>query len=435
MIYIPFIYFSGIAYLAYKRNHRFDIATLIACIYAISGLFSILMMSDGQIEPKVMNCIDPISTFVYCFLLSFVLFPFINNSNSLVNEIRPLRNEKLLKILAWAAFIWFLILVVFSFSQFKTVITGDMGEMRSEIYNGTFENKWFTNLPRIIQLVLLPFNMLFGCPWILAFFAFFSRYIQKLPIKYFLFFFLASISGPWNGILGVDRSAMTYWVIAVFALYLFFLRFMSREQKKGMNLFLMLTVVLAGLYLVVITVSRFSAGNFDDLERSNSSVHAYLGQVFPNFCYFLEDFSCPWKTLGIIFPFINQYVFGGITGAVSIQQHIESLTHIDTGLFYSFIGQIVIAAGIPVAVLYCIFINRLSSFFLRPFHNHRITCLTAFYFMLFSSVMFLGVFLGYYTIPARTFSVVAFIILIRYMERSDSTKPNRRCETTNNYEC
>lgn len=40
---IPFVYFSLISLLLYKKRKKFDIAIIIAMIFAVSGFFSILI--------------------------------------------------------------------------------------------------------------------------------------------------------------------------------------------------------------------------------------------------------------------------------------------------------------------------------------------------------------------------------------------------------
>lgn len=192
---------------------------------------------------------------------------------------------------------------------------------------------------------------------------------------------------------------------------------------------------LTGLYLLVLTVSRFSAGDFSDMSDSQNSVFAYWGMPFPYFCYFLENFDCDWKTLGLVFPFINKYLFGGITGGVPIQQHLNKLTNFETGVFYTFIGQIMISAGRIFALLYCVCISLLSSRLIRPFKNRskEICCLTAYYYILTASVLFLGLFGYYYCNPTLTASVVFFIFLIKNMggDRIHVTNNKRRGNETN----
>lgn len=426
MIAIPFIYFLFLAINLMKRTKRMEIGAVIALMFSIMGLFSILMVQQGDVTPAMRDSMSLFPTIVYCLLLTIVLIPFFVYPNSKIQEIRPLKNERFLIILSWVAIIWFVFTIYFSFSHFKSIISGDMLQLRTEIYKGEFENSWFSSVPAPLRILMVPLSFVFGCPWTLIFLGFFSRYIQKLPGKYSLFFIIASLSGPWGAMLSVDRSAVTYWIIAFAMIFLFFSKFMSKGEMKKMGIVMVVLIALLGVYLLINTVSRFAGGDFSDMSESNSSVVSYLGQSYPEFCYFLENFECDWKTLGLIFPFTNKYLFGGITGGVPIQTQIEKLTPFTVGVFYTFMGQILISAGRIVMVLYCFIHSFLSSKLISPCRNRRVSSLTAYYYILMSSVLFLGLFVHYYSKPTLTASVIINIFLIRYMEKTTSRAHHKK---------
>ena len=418
MIAIPFIYFLFLSIRLTMKTKKIEIGAVIALLYSIMGFFSILMVQKGEIRPVIANSVTIIPTIVYCFLLTMVMIPFLKYPSSLILDIKPIRNEKFLITLSWVAIIWFILTVFFSFSHFRSILSGDMLQLRTEIYKGQFENNWFSSVPVPLRVLMVPLSFIFGCPWVLIFLGFFTRYIQKLPSKYSVFFIIASLSGPWGAILAVDRSAVTYWIIAFAMIFLLFSKYMSKVETRKMGILMIVLVSLLGLYLLINTVSRFAGGDFNDMSESNSSVISYLGQSFPNFCYFFENFECDWKTLGLIFPFTNKYLFGGITGGVPIQEQVEKLTPFTVGVFYTFMGQILISAGRLIMVLYCIIHTVISSKLISPCRHKRVTCLTAYYYILMSSVLFLGLFVHYYSSPTLTTSVIFNIFLIRYMEKS-----------------
>ena len=69
---------------------------------------------------------------------------------------------------------------------------------------------------------MVMLNLVFSCSWVLLFLAFYSRYIQHLSSAYFWMYFLASLSGPYNAVLGADRSGVAYWLLAALGIFLLF---------------------------------------------------------------------------------------------------------------------------------------------------------------------------------------------------------------------
>ena len=233
------------------------------------------------------------------------------------------------------------------------------------------------------------------------------------------------MSGPRVGVLGIDRSSVAYWLIALVANYLFFIKFFDGGQKKKINLLMLILLFIAVFYLVLITVSRFSSGDFSDLDDSHNSFVEYIGQPFPYFCYFFGDFSSSWRTLGLIFPFTSKYLFGGPSSGIEIQEYIEKITGVTAGVFNTFIGQISMSAGTFVAVLFCVILFMVSIASFKGINKRSISMKTGYLYLLFSSVVFLGLFGYYYSTPARTFSVVAFLVIINLLQKKGPQTTNR----------
>ena len=172
-----------------------------------------------------------LSTIVYCGLLTLCWLPFSRYSNLNINKVKAISNTKALKIVAWVSFLWFVIYLYLSIDTLQLVLTGgDMLALRGMIYKGESINVG-QGLPVYLHIPFTLANCLFGCSWIFIFLAFFSKFIQKLPNKYFLLFLLTSLSGPLAGIVEVDRSKTTYWIISMVINFLFFSKFMTRKQR------------------------------------------------------------------------------------------------------------------------------------------------------------------------------------------------------------
>lgn len=423
MISIPFIYFSFLSILLYRRKKRFDIATIISIMFAICGAFSILLDFFNLRSEDTLNYkISLTASITYCAFISLNLLPFIKYSNLSINKVNGIKQENILKILAYLAFIWFAVIVVFSLSSFYRVITGDIAELRQLIYNGEYSGQYMSLLPAVLRLPMIPINYLFGCPWILQFLAFFCLFIQKLPKKYFWLFLIASLSGPWNGILGVDRSASSYWIISFFFIFLFFKQYMNKESQKRIAKLMAFMVLLLATYIGVTTVSRFGDRYYGEGIGGNmGGLIIYFGQNYINYCFLFDEFNSSLNSLSILFPYTHKLLGDDMIGAVVIQQYLSQKTGIQTGGFYTYYGHIILGVGHYATYVFCAIYTSLSFIILGSNKYKRYTLSRLYMYIALSSILFLGVFVHYYTGPLKTFSVVCFYFIFLFLGGTSQT--------------
>lgn len=412
MIAVPFIYFSLIAFWQFKRNkNRIDVGVLIAALYAISGLFSIFYKNYTY---EVNYEINFIPCFVYCSLLTLNLFPFLKYSHLGINIIPSGSSTKWVKVLSWVAIGWFGIMLLFTFNQFINMLTGDMLAARNAVYQGTAEDSWLSQLPSVIRIPMVILNLCFGCPWILLLLAFYSYFTLKLPLKYFLFFFIASLSGPLAGILGADRSSTAYWILSLFGIYLLFFPSIPQKQRKYMNTFIMIVIGALAIYLSMMTVARFEDRNMGigNVSGVEGSLISYLGQSYPNFCYFFDYFTPAFSNLNLLFPFTAKNILGEeLVGGVVLQREMDLRTGIQTGVFYTYLGQIRIFCGMFVMFVFAFLYSFISAKQLKSIKRRGLDLKNAFIYFGLSSMMLLGLFTYHYSGPSRTFSVFFFLFL------------------------
>lgn len=414
MIYIPLIYFSILLAYLYRRNKQFDLACYIVLLYGISAFFSV------QIDLLHLRSFDTVhydisffACFAYCGLLTLCIIPIAIKSNVQFVHISPVKNESFLRKLAWISFSYFVFYSFMSTDSILTVLTSDMQRLRADLYSGSQEAGWMYSLPIIVRLPISFMNMLFGCPWILVFLAFYSLVIQKMHVKYFVLFLGASLIGPVGGVIGVDRSSTAYWLISIGACYVFFRRWMNSKQKRNVNILLTITASVFIAYLISLTIARFDT-EYSGTD-SQSSMIAYLGQSYINFCYFFDTYECPIPSLFRIFPLTSQYLFS-YSGSTELNQVLTMMTGKTTWIFSSFIGDIIISSHNIVGVLYCFFFFFIAINVIR--NNKQSNISQIYLYFLFSSVLFLGVFVYYYASSARTFSAVVFYFIIRYINKN-----------------
>lgn len=413
MIAIPFVYFTFLSFIFYrKQGHKIDLSVVITAMFAVSGLFSILIDVFGLRNRDTLHYhISLEAAFAYCALLTLCVLPFALNSHLRMSIPKPSRNPVIIKLFAFLSMLWLVLIVVFSSGAFLQMLTSDMGESRSMVVAGELES-WLDNVPASLRLLIIILNMFFSCSWVLLFLAFYSRYVQHLHPAYFWVYILASLSGPYNAVLGADRSGVVYWILMSYGIYLLFRPFISKSEKKQLAKGNILILSLLIVYLVMMTIGRFMESTDYGEKSTQGSLIYYCGISYINFCNFFDNYTPPYTNLGVIFPFIGKYVFGITTGGIAIQQRMTLLTNFECGTFYTFIGHIIMGAGTFVAICFCLF-HSLISFVSLPSVTKKPVMHNIYLYFALASVIYLGLFGYYYSSPYKSFSLIFFFFMLK----------------------
>lgn len=404
-------------------GYRLDIAGLIILIYGVSSLFSILMYSVGlRIDASSTYYPTIGATFFYCCTIFICLIPFMKYSNLRFLKIEPGRNDGFFTILGWAAFIWFLMTLFIDINAIIQVLTGDMSAIRAALYEGDrLIYNDASKVPFVIRAPWTLFNYVFKCSWVMIFLAFYVRFVEKMPWKYFVFFILASTVVLMESIIGVDRSKVAYWLIGIGANYLFFKNYMGARERKITTNGLMVLVGLSIFYLSMMTNARFGDRTYDSttVEGSLGGLLIYLGQPYPNFCFFFDNFECKWSTMACIFPtFYYMFLPDEPSGLVPIQKYLDNFVSYRTGVFYTFIGAIMIMAGKWIAILFSTLFSVVSYKVLGEIKRKPNSIFTLYIYYALGSILLLGLFAYYYAEPILDMSVIlTFIILKIFLKK------------------
>lgn len=416
MIAVPFIYFSLLTGFFYVRNKQFNLPVFTCLIYAVSSFFAILIDIFDLRYPDTVNYdISFFACFIYCALLTLCMIPIQVYANR-VQTIEPVQKTRLLKGLAYVAGVYGVFFILMSMSQVVVMLTSDMGEMRANQYAGEGLDGFMASWPRVIRLPFSLLNMIFGCPWISIFLAFFCLVIQKLPARYSVMYIIGSLMGPISGIIGADRSNIAYWMLSLAACYVFFRPYMSAALKRKFIIAASILVVLFGLYLAAMTISRFEDSDAGDgrVDGTQGGLISYFGQSYTNFCYFFDTFETPCPTLRLLFPFTYYQILGFEGDTVAWQSYLTNLTGVFIGIFPTYIGHIMITAGFPIALLFCIVFFIVSNFMLRKLSQNT-SLYHSYILMAIATYSILGVFTHYYASASHTFSLISFWIIITIM--------------------
>lgn len=422
MVGVPFIYFTILSIFIFSKNGKhIDVAFLISLMFAFSALVGMyLVVFDMANEWCIFHGYETLeATIVYCGLITLCVIPFIRVSSSSI-QLRPIRDSGALKGLALTSFIWILFMIVFNAGNLILALTTDMGAL---IKQGLMEDIDPTeSLPFLLKIPAKACNYLFRCFWIFIFLAFYSRYVQRMPKSYMFMFLSTSLSGPVFGMLGGDRSKTVYWILALILCFFFFKREIGKKESRRLIIVMSVLIAAAVVYLIFQTDARFAEKArlaTATGTASQNSILLYLGQPYINFCYFYEHQATNFHFYGILFPFLTSLA-GGMVGGVTIQQYLTLVTGNFTGVFYTFIGQIMVAAGFGTALAFCLLFTIVALAMVKKKRSYNL--LDGYVYMAFASVLFLGLFGHYYTNPYLTPPLFIFYFLLRSLSYENSKK-------------
>lgn len=408
MIAVPFIYFSCLFVFIYKKK-GFDLSAYLVLIYVLISFFAILI--DVNNLRTIYNRYYTISieaSVVYCFLLTMIIYPFYQINFKKINFIK-LEGIKLFDKIVYLYFTSFLLLLITSFSNLKKILTGDLGELRTMVYNGevVVQNNSLGPLSILINLLSM-FSI------IMLLFYFYSICFLNKSKKYNAMILLSSLSIIIIGILGIDRSKTFYWMITYGAMVVLFWRYMKVKQRKQIKLITIILVSLLATYFLAMTISRF--GERD--QGTEGGIISYAGQSYINFCMFYDTIVYPEFSLQRIFPVIYHFfVDNGIENSQDLNDEIGRKTGTFIGVFSTFAGDIMVASGKIATFLYCfvyfIIANQLLSFKKRIIYFHDLIFL-----FLLLLVPLLGIFVHFYSNYHRMMVVIFLILYALYMKIS-----------------
>jgi oligosaccharide repeat unit polymerase len=414
VVVIPFLYFSFLLiYILYKKR-TFDISAFVVSLYTISSFFSIIIdLSDLRSFDTKNYHISLAPTILYCFLLTLVIWPFYRFKSEIFLLIK-VNKSKLFNSIVYFYFGCFLIILITSFGNIIQILSGDMGALRNAISRGELIIDKDAGSNPVIMLagIFGEFSI------IMLLFYFCSICFLKRTRLFNTIILLSSTSIIIIAIAGVDRSKVIYWMITYGAMLILFWRRMSVKQHKNVSIVTVFFLSLIIIYFLALTFSRFQAND----AGSKGSMISYTGQSFINFCYFFDNVTYREFSLQRIFPlYYKLFVNNGIRNSTGLNSVISLQTNKEIGVFSTFIGDIMVASGKIIGVIYC-FIFYIVCRILIIFKKRK--------FMYFDQILIvfclitipmLGVFTYFYADFTRTLSLIFFMVYAFYL-RSERVK-------------
>lgn len=340
MFIIPFIWFSVLTFLLWRKHGGLDACVYMSMLYTLTSFLAVVlvagdMLGDGGI--LYYNGDDGfgvVPTIVYCTMLTISLLPF---HLVYTKEIKSITCNSPLTLDAISIFLIlesFLNLYLVADSTLD-ILSGDLSAIRNSVYAGDatpaqLKAETMGFLPRILQyfntstLLCLPILVYNLC------------YRHK-PWWWNLLLFFASLSAPILAIQSADRTEIIYYALMlVYCLVFFWPQMPSRLRRKLM--FALIPFALLGVvYVTAVSQSRFEDKSGGALARNIQ----YTGQGYVNFCYFWNNANYDHLAVERIFPLYSKQVLNKVSTDANRKDR-SSQQGFFISVFATFIGDIML---------------------------------------------------------------------------------------------
>lgn len=360
MIAVPFIYFTLLAIYLVRRNGGVDVSAFLVMIYAFSALMSIILDVRNIYEVNGVYekiAISPIATFTYCALITLAVIPF-RKINALSLRQIDMQKYWLVDILSWVLILTFFITLYNTFTHLDTIMQSDLEDVRDEVYENAEQVKltgiqWFMALPETLFSQFSPIA-------ILLYFANIASNRKSTLFNWILL--LSSMTPVVKAILIAGRTQPIYWFLSFMALYILFRPMMERPQRRKALMPFAVFGGVVGLFVAAVTVARFAMADIADDTGTFDSLLAYSGQSFVNFNYFFTQYTAHGIHLDRIFPITNYFIWHPGWNLEDYRDMIWSESGLNIGVFFTFLGDLLIDLGHFGMVIYVLLFYLVSTY-------------------------------------------------------------------------
>lgn len=415
MIYFPFFCFSICAFLIYKKENSLDTGVYLLILFSISSFFSILidyydLYSEFGIKVHDLS-LASVVTYISLILLS--ILPFIKISSSKIEGIGKVNTKKFDKLSYFFVFV-FVVVVAVNILDLLDVLNGDFQAIRLAIDDENMESK--TTVSPILKFgkyIILFFGR--SSPIILFFFFYSLAFFNKSVFFNFLLF-ISSFSPVVSGIILAGRTQIVYWVLTFLLYLIFFRRFLKKKQLFLLLRYGLILSIFLGLYIFLVTFSRWGDEGF------LPSLIVYTGQSFINFCYFFDTYVNREIVLDRILPIFSFFSDKPFSLAEYRTLINENSGH-NIGIFYSFLGDLIVDLGHLGMVVFVVLFYFTSMFSLRKVRrDHEITFSNFIIFILLVHIPLHGIFYYSYWRLDMFFYLVFSLFLVKYLKIKSTSK-------------
>lgn len=388
MIYIPFIYFSILFLLVWKKYGAINVGHIILLFYLLSSFFSIVMYQlnmDVDIHVKDVNY-DILPTFLYCGLLTLSMSPFFKYNSQDIREITLLPNKK--KIIVWAGWILVtlnMINLAMSYEDIILSLNEDMGDLRTAFYRdeNTYANTKFS-LPIVSYFI---FNAPCFSPLMLLL-SFYGMIYMKEKWVLNTLLLLNSATLSILSIVTASRTQVIYWFMTFLVFFIFFRPLMSKVIMRKMKILFCFIGIFGLLYFARVTIERSLYYN----DTSQSTLISYIGQPYIQFCHVYDKYTFNDITVDRTIPITSKYILQHKFNLTEYRDKQASRIHVPTGVFFTFLGDAMLDFGKIGMIIYVLFFYLMCQILLRRTSRFTISLAQLIIFTYLFRIPLLGLF-------------------------------------------
>lgn len=379
-----------------KKRGTFSMVTVLVFIYTLISFCTILIDvfdAYGTDCPKIEINAEP--TFVYCALLTMVIYPFYKMQDNLVKGFRPLERTKFID---WVVYIYFAVFVLM-----VILLTPDLlrnwalaqvnPNLKGEIWDGSYKLLSLSGIPLFVGSRCL--NIATGAIFIIPI-LFYNLAFRNKSKWFHLMAFCGSLTIIYSSVLTQDRSRFVYWGLMYLMCYVFFYRFLDRQYTRFINKASIVLGVLIACYIIIMNTRRFS--DVAELDNHNMFIINYAGQSFINFCVFYEKLDLLTYNFEGIFPICTRLLGDGDILDTREWASYVAITNggVNALVFSTFIGFIMSYIGHFLTIIYCILLALISNKMIKRRDRYSFDIFEFMKVLVFICVPYLGLFGSFY---------------------------------------
>lgn len=407
MIYLPFIYFTVLFLIMWRKQKNFNIGSLIVVYYILSSFFAVLI-KEFDLLKSVFPDLNLIPTFLYCFLITVSIIPFYNFRSDKIKKIN-LANKKLFISVSWVLIVFTFISLAFNLKDIINVFSLDFVNIRNELYKNADVFIEFANLPWYKYLI--NFAPYFS-PILLLFFFYSIIYMDNNKV-FNILLILSSLVLIANSILSASRTEVIYWIMTFTALFICFSPQMSSKIKRKIKMLFVIIGFFGLIYILTITHSRFG----DRGNSSSESLILYAGQSYIQFSNVYNHYSFDELTIDRVLPITSKYVLGHKFNNAKYRSEQSMRIGAETGVFFTFLGDAMLDFGVFGMIIYTFFFFFISISLLRRKNMYLISLSQMVIFVILMRTPLLGLFAYVYTsINSSILLIGSLIIAVSLMK-------------------
>lgn len=410
MIAIPLLFFLFFFLHVYQKN-GFDVAAFIIGLYVITSFFGLILFNQDY-EYLYGNYsefeVSLIPALIYCLMIGICITPVVSYNSNKNRKISVIKNKKMFNFITNIYFAVFVaLIVIFAEDILFRLLFGDLGELRDMQYAGELLNAQdkFSGPLRFVSTIFTLLGD--GAYFMLVFFFYSLSALDNSNIKN-ISILISSLSPVVLGIVNIDRSKATFWIILFIMSFIMFRPYIPEGKRHFFRRITIVVMVALLLYLGSVTISRFG-----DMEGGTSGgLLSYIGQPFINFCEIWNKVYDQNIHTQRLFPLTN-FLLGNDTSALI--DEIMSMyykTGVHLNVFFSFVGMFLVDFGHLGAIFIPLMIFFLSQSVINKIRYNNVADLHSF-IVLFSvsAILSCGIITYFYSTMPRVVSLILFLIL------------------------